>query len=64
MLSELEEEVLDWLARGYSYEQTARMLRIGFDDVKASEVAIYQKLKVTSRRDAVREAVRTGWLVA
>ena len=64
MLSEVEGQVLDWLARGYSHAQVARMLEMTPDGVQACEQSIYEKLRVKSRGDAVREAMRWGWLVA
>jgi DNA-binding CsgD family transcriptional regulator len=64
MLTEVEEQVLDWLARGYTHVQAARMLQMTPDGVQACERTIYEKLRVNSRRDAVREAMRWGWLVA
>jgi DNA-binding CsgD family transcriptional regulator len=64
MLTEIEADVLDWLARGYTYEQAARMLHTTPEGVRAEERTIYAKLRVECRRDAVREAVCRGWLVA
>jgi DNA-binding CsgD family transcriptional regulator len=64
MLTESEADVLDWLARGYTCEQAARMLQMTPDGVRAREREIYAKLHVQCRRDAVREAVCRGWLVA
>jgi len=64
MLTEVEGQVLDWLARGYTHEQAARMLQMTPDGVQACEQGIYEKLRVKSRGDAVREAMRWGWLVA
>jgi DNA-binding CsgD family transcriptional regulator len=63
MLTEVEGLVLDWLARGYTHMQAARMLQMTPDGVQACERTIYEKLHVSSRRDAVREAMRWGWLI-
>jgi DNA-binding CsgD family transcriptional regulator len=63
MLTAMEGDVLDWLARGYTHEQAARMLRMSPDGVREHEQAIYEKLRVSSRGDAVREALRAGWLM-
>jgi two-component system competent response regulator ComA len=63
MLTEVEGQVLDWLARGYTHDQAARMLRMTPGGVQAHERAIYEKLHVNSRCEAVREAMRWGWLV-
>ena len=64
MLTDVEGQVLDWLARGYTHVQAARMLEMTPDRVQACERSIYEKLRVKSRGDAVREAMRCGWLVA
>jgi DNA-binding CsgD family transcriptional regulator len=64
MLTEIEGDVLDWLARGYTHEQAARMLHTTPEGVRAQEQAIYAKLRVQCKQDAVREAVCRGWLVA
>jgi DNA-binding CsgD family transcriptional regulator len=64
VFTEVEGQVLDWLARGYTHEQAARMLQMTPDGVRACERNIYEKLRVKSRGDAVREAMRLGWLVA
>jgi DNA-binding CsgD family transcriptional regulator len=63
MLTAMEGDVLDWLARGYTYEQAARMLHMTPDRVRKHEQMIYAKLRVSSRGDAVREALRAGWLI-
>lgn len=63
-LTDVEEDVLDWLACGYTHEQTARLLRMPASQVLEHERVICDKLRVRSRLEAVREAMRHGWLVA
>lgn len=52
-LSPRESEVLDLLARGYSYKEIAHQLEIAFDTVHWHIRKIYEKLHVRSRGEAV-----------
>ncbi len=61
-LTAREREVLMALARGFSYEETAAMLEISKHTVNHHIKQIYAKLAVTSRSQAVFEAVQAGWL--
>jgi DNA-binding NarL/FixJ family response regulator len=48
-----EQEILDHLARGYRYKEIAEALQISFDTVRSHLRAIYEKLHVHSRTEAV-----------
>lgn len=61
-LTAREREVLMALARGFSYDETASMLQISKHTVNHHIKQIYAKLAVTSRSQAVFEAVQAGWL--
>lgn len=61
-LTAREREVLMALARGFSYDETATMLEISRHTVNHHIKQIYAKLAVTSRSQAVFEAVQAGWL--
>ena len=61
-LTAREREVLMALARGFSYDETATMLEISKHTVNHHIKQIYAKLAVTSRSQAVFEAVQAGWL--
>lgn len=61
-LTAREREVLMALARGFSYDETASMLEISKHTVNHHIKQIYAKLAVTSRSQAVFEAVQAGWL--
>jgi len=59
-LSEREKEVLTLIAKGYSRPEAAELLNITLNTVSGYTKAIYQKLNITSRAEAVIEAVRLG----
>lgn len=59
-LSEREIEVLTDLARGLSYKEVARRLAISHYTVGDHVKAIYRKMEVKSRGEAVFEAVQGG----
>ncbi len=61
-LTAREREVLMALARGFSYDETAAMLEISKHTVNHHIKQIYAKLAVTSRSQAVFEALQAGWL--
>ena len=61
-LTPRESEVLRVLARGYSYEEAARLLGISRHTVGQHVKQVYAKLAVNSRSQAVFEAIRAGWL--
>jgi len=55
-----EREVLAVLARGYSYQETAKLLSIGLGTVQGHVKVIYEKLDVTTKAEAAAIAVRLG----
>ena len=59
-LSEREQEVLAQLAEGYSYAGIAGKLGITANTVRNHIRAIYEKLHVHSRSEAVSKAIRRG----
>ncbi|WP_218079686.1 LuxR C-terminal-related transcriptional regulator [Anthocerotibacter panamensis] len=59
-LTEREREVLHLLAEGATNETIARQLHISIATVKAHLTAIFEKLKVTSRAQAIVVALRSG----
>jgi len=63
-LSSREAEVLNLIARGYSYQEISGHLTISLNTVRTYIKQIYQKLAVRSRGEAVFEAAKMGWLPA
>lgn len=61
-LSRRETEVLGALARGLSLEQVARELFVSRNTVKTQTSALYRKLQVSDRHEAVRRAHQLGVL--
>lgn len=61
-LTRRETETLDLIARGYTYEETARLLSISLSSVQTHIRGIYGKLAVKSRGEAVFEAHKLGLL--
>lgn len=59
-LTEREREVLHWLVQGASNEEIARHLYITIATVKAHLTAIFEKLKVSSRTQAIVKALKLG----
>jgi DNA-binding NarL/FixJ family response regulator len=55
-----EQEVLDWLIQGASNEEIAKHLHITIATVKAHLTAIFNKLGVTSRTQAIIKALKLG----
>lgn len=52
-LSPREQEILDYLAKGYSYKETAEQIGISYSTVHTHIEHIYHKLHVRSRAQAV-----------
>ncbi len=63
-ITEREREVLHWLVQGASNEEIARHLYITVATVKAHLTAIFEKLKVTSRTQAIVKALKLGLVCA
>jgi DNA-binding NarL/FixJ family response regulator len=61
-LSRRETEVLQLIAKGYSYGEAAKLLGLGLTTVQTHVRGIYAKLEVHSRGEAVFEASRIGLL--
>lgn len=61
-LSQRETEVLELIARGYSYAETARRQGVSLHTVQAHIKSLYAKLAVHSKSEAVYEASRLGLL--
>lgn len=61
-LTERESATLDLIARGYTYEETARLLSVSIATVRTHIRGIYGKLAVNSRGEAVFEAHKLGLL--
>lgn len=61
-LTERERTVLDWLGEGYSYTEVADRLQISINTVRTHVRNVYEKLGVSTKTQAVREALRRGLL--
>lgn len=59
-LTEREQDVLRWLVQGASNETIAKQLYITVATVKAHLTAIFEKLKVRSRTQAIVKAIKLG----
>lgn len=59
-LSSRELEVLQLLAKGVSYGETARLLGVALGTIQTHVKAIYRKLDVSSKAEAAALAVRAG----
>jgi DNA-binding NarL/FixJ family response regulator len=57
-LSPREQAVLEHLAKGYSYKETAQLLNVSYSTVHTHIERIYQKLHVQSRAQAVARYLR------
>lgn len=61
-LSAKEREVLDLIARGFTYSEIAQLLRVSIHTVQSHIKNLYRKMAVHSRSEAVFEAQRSGIL--
>jgi len=55
-----EKEVLETMAKGFNYNETAELLNISYHTVISHVKKIYEKLAVNSRSQAVFEATQMG----
>lgn len=60
LLSERELEVLQLASKGFTYNETAKMLKISVNTVSSYTKRIYGKLAVNSKSEAVFEATKLG----
>jgi LuxR family transcriptional regulator, maltose regulon positive regulatory protein len=61
-LTERELEVLRYLAEGLSKRDIGRILFLSYNTIHSHTKSIYQKLRVSSRQDAVERARELGAL--
>lgn len=61
-LTSREQDVLQCLSEGYSYQQCAEQLVVSSHTVHSHVKNIYEKLAVRGRNQAVDKARRRGWL--
>lgn len=61
-MSDREREILNMLARGYTYQETADLLGIAFSTVQTHVKHLYGKLSVRSKAEAIFEARQLGLL--
>ncbi len=62
LLSTREHEVLELIARGFSYSDIARLQAVSVHTVQTHIKNLYRKLAVRSRGEAVFEATQLGLL--
>jgi DNA-binding NarL/FixJ family response regulator len=62
LLSGREQEVLELIARGFSYQEIARLQSVSVHTVQTHIKNLYSKLAVHSKNEAVFEATRLGLL--
>lgn len=61
-LTNKETSILNLIARGYTYDEVARLLSVSLSTVQTHIKSIYGKLAVNSRSEAVFEAHKLGLL--
>lgn len=54
-LTNRENEILEFLAKGYRYKEIAEKLHVGLETVRSHVHHIYEKLQVSSRTDALNK---------
>jgi len=60
ILTKRENEVLNYISRGYSYQEISCFLNLSINTIRAHIRNIYRKLSVKSRSEAVFEAAQLG----
>jgi DNA-binding CsgD family transcriptional regulator len=61
-LSDREEEVLRWIARGFTNREIAAQLDVSVKTVETHKARAMEKLGVHSRAGIVAYAIRSGWM--
>jgi DNA-binding NarL/FixJ family response regulator len=61
-LTTRERDVLELLAHGATYDEIAKMLTITTNTIRTHVRSLYEKLHACSKTEAVREAVRLGYV--
>lgn len=61
-LTRREDELLELLGKGLRNRELAQVLGISEDTVKTHLKSLFRKLDVSDRAEAVREAMRRGFL--
>jgi DNA-binding NarL/FixJ family response regulator len=59
-LSNREQEVLNYITKGFSYDEIARLMQVSRTTVLTYVRRIYAKLQVSSKTEAVYEARKLG----
>lgn len=59
-LSQREVDILEGLAKGYSYKEVANIMDLSYHTVSDYVKSIYKKLSVHSKSEAIYEAVKFG----
>uniref|UniRef100_UPI0004945854 response regulator transcription factor n=1 Tax=Herbaspirillum lusitanum TaxID=213312 RepID=UPI0004945854 len=62
LLSAREKEVLDFITRGFTAQEIAKLMQLSPFTVRTFVRRIYSKLKVTSKTEAIYEARTLGLL--
>lgn len=62
LLTEREEDVLQHLARGYSYAEVAKRMNVSINTIQTHIRGLYAKLEVHSKSEAIFEARQLGLL--
>ena len=61
-LTSREQEVLSYLARGYTNREVAESLFLSIKTIESHRANIMEKLKLKTRRELVDYAIRNGFL--
>lgn len=64
MLTQRETDVLCLVGKGYSIDETARMLELSAETIKGYLKSVYSKRGISSRAEAALEAIRLGLIDA
>jgi DNA-binding NarL/FixJ family response regulator len=62
LLTEREEQVLQFLSRGYSYGELAKQMGVTINTIQTHIRGLYTKLEVHSKSQAVFQARQRGFL--